>query len=62
MSRPLLLLDIDGVLNPYGSPQPPVGYTEHRLFPGAWITEASTVLDIAWATPFSTPQEPLRSA
>ncbi|SCG55237.1 HAD domain-containing protein [Micromonospora zamorensis] len=61
ITRPLLLLDIDGVLNPYGSPQPPAGYTEHRLFPGeepvrvnpvhgTWITEASAVLDIAWAT------------
>lgn len=62
MSRPLLLLDIDGVLNPYGTTQPPAGYTEHHLFPqdeepvrvnpahGAWITEVSLVLDLAWAT------------
>ncbi|WP_330437885.1 hypothetical protein OHB44_20410 [Micromonospora sp. NBC_00821] len=61
MNRPLLLLDVDGVLTPYGTPQPPAGYTEHHLFPGeepvrvnlthgAWITEASAVLDIAWAT------------
>jgi len=58
---PLLLLDIDGVLSAHGTPQPPSGYTEHHLFPGkeparvnpahdAWITKASTVLDIAWAT------------
>jgi hypothetical protein len=61
MNRPLLLLDVDGVLNPYGTPQPPAGYTEHDLFPGeepvrvnpvhgAWIAEAGAVLDIAWAT------------
>lgn len=61
MTRPLLLLDVDGVLNPYGTSQPPAGYTEHHPFPdeepvrvnsahGAWITEASTVLDVAWAT------------
>jgi len=62
MSRPLLLLDVDGVLNPYGTARPPAGYTEHHLFPqddepvrvnpahGAWITEARTVLDVAWAT------------
>jgi len=61
VTRPLLLLDVDGVLNPYGTDRPPAGYIEHDLFPGeepvrvnpahgAWITEASTVLDIAWAT------------
>src|SRR2546423_14026266 len=61
MTRPLLLLDIDGVLNPYGTPDPPTGFTEHHLFPGeepirinpahgAWITAASDVLDIAWAS------------
>jgi hypothetical protein len=58
--RPLLLLDVDGVLNPY-PPDPPVGFTDHYLFPGeepvrvnpahgAWITEAGEILDIAWAT------------
>jgi HAD domain in Swiss Army Knife RNA repair proteins len=61
VTRPLLLLDVDGVLNPYGTALPPAGYAPHDLFPdeepvlvnpahGAWITEASTVLDIAWAT------------
>jgi hypothetical protein len=60
MTRPLLLLDVDGVINPYG-PEPPAGYTEYDFFPGeeairvnpahgAWITAAGVVLDIAWAT------------
>jgi len=61
MTRPLLLLDIDGVLNPYGTPAPPAGFAEHHLFPGeepvrvnpdhgTWITAAREVLDIAWAS------------
>jgi len=33
VTRPLLLLDVDGVLNPY-PPDPPVGFTDHYLFPG----------------------------
>ncbi|SCL31398.1 hypothetical protein GA0074692_3105 [Micromonospora pallida] len=61
MTRPLLLLDIDGVLNPYGAPDPPVGFTDHHLFPGeapirvnpahgAWLSAAGEVLDVAWAS------------
>jgi hypothetical protein len=61
VTRPLLLLDVDGVINPYGTPEPPVGFTDHHLFPGeepvrvnpthgAWITEAGKVVDIAWAS------------
>lgn len=60
MPRPLLLLDVDGVLNPYGGPCPP-GYTEHDLFPGeepvrvnrehgAWIAELAGEFDVTWAT------------
>jgi hypothetical protein len=60
--RPLLLLDVDGVLNIYGAPVPPSGFTDHDLFPsddepvrlnlghGAWLAEALTVVDIAWAS------------
>jgi hypothetical protein len=60
--RPLLLLDVDGVLNIYGAPVPPPGFTDHDLFPeddepvrlnlghGAWLTEMLAVADIAWAT------------
>lgn len=32
VDRPLLLLDVDGVLNPYGA-ECPAGFTEHVLFP-----------------------------
>jgi hypothetical protein len=32
--RPALLLDVDGVLNPYGAVTCPEGFTEHDLFPG----------------------------
>jgi hypothetical protein len=33
-SLPLLLLDVDGVLNPFAAPACPPGYTEHEFFPG----------------------------
>jgi hypothetical protein len=33
-SLPLLLLDIDGVLNPFAAPACPPGYTQHDIFPG----------------------------
>jgi hypothetical protein len=59
--RPLLLLDVDGVLNPFGGDGCPAGFTEHDLFPGeepvrinpdhgAWITELSRVFEVTWAT------------
>ncbi len=61
MTRPLLLLDVDGVLNPFGAATCPRDFTEHHLFPdeepvrvnrahGSWITELATSFDIAWAT------------
>ncbi|WP_433479526.1 HAD domain-containing protein [Spirillospora sp. CA-142024] len=62
MTRPLLLLDVDGVLNPYGYSSRPTGFTDHRLFPedddpvlvnaehGIWITELTRVYDVTWAT------------
>jgi hypothetical protein len=34
ISRPALLLDVDGVLNPYGTVTCPEGFTEDGLFPG----------------------------
>lgn len=61
MARPALLLDVDGVLNPYGTAKCPDGFTEYDLFPGEepvrlcpahgeWISELRHVFDVAWAT------------
>ena len=60
MGRPVLFLDVDGVLNPFG-PACPAGFAEHDLFPGeepvrvnpehgAWITDLLAAFDIIWAT------------
>lgn len=60
MGRPVLFLDVDGVLNPFG-PDRPAGFAEHDLFPGeepvrvnpehgTWITELLEAFDIVWAT------------
>lgn len=35
--RPLALIDVDGVLNPYAAPTCPPGYTEYELFPGELV-------------------------
>lgn len=36
--KPLLLIDVDGPLNPYAAPaaRRPAGYTTHRLRPSGW--------------------------
>lgn len=60
--RPLLLVDIDGVLNVYGVDVCPDGYREYALFPeddeparlatvhGSWLTELGGVFDLVWAS------------
>jgi HAD domain in Swiss Army Knife RNA repair proteins len=61
MRRPLLLLDVDGVLNPFAAPACPPGYTEHDFFPGeepvrlchahrSWLQELGTRFQIVWAS------------
>jgi len=56
--KPLLLLDIDGVLNPLGVREAP-GYTAHRIagLPvllnprhGLWLTELAEAFDVTWAS------------
>jgi hypothetical protein len=60
-SLPLLLLDVDGVLNPFAAPACPPGYTEHEFFPGEepvrlcsahgpWLQELAARFQIVWAT------------
>jgi len=61
VDRPLLLLDVDGVLYPSGA-ECPAGFTEHTLFPdeidpvrvcldhGAWIAELAGAYEVVWAT------------
>jgi hypothetical protein len=61
VDRPILFLDVDGVLNPYGGPCPE-GYAEHVLFPDeeepvrvcaghrGWLAELGEVYEIVWAT------------
>jgi len=62
MDRPLLLLDIDGVLNPWAAPTLPDGFKEHVLFPkderphrfsehhGEWIRELARSFEVVWAS------------
>jgi hypothetical protein len=59
--RPLLLLDVDGVLNPYAALDCPDGYTEFAFFAGEepvrlcdrhaeWLADLAGAFDLAWAT------------
>jgi len=61
VNRPLLLLDVDGVLNPWLIPTLPEGYEEHRIGPfdvvlAAWHGPAlvelcqQAGLELVWAT------------
>jgi len=64
-SLPLLLLDVDGVLNPFAAPACPPGYSEHDFFPGeepvrvcaghgSWLRELAARFQIVWATAWGT--------
>lgn len=58
--KPLLFLDVDGVLNPF--PDTPPGFDEYDFFPEAgepvrlapahrdWLHELSSVYELVWAT------------
>ncbi|MEU8367715.1 HAD domain-containing protein [Micromonospora tulbaghiae] len=63
MSRglPLLLLDVDGVLNPFGTDRCPSGYEEFEFFRdeepvrlcrahAAWLRDLGDRFDMVWAT------------
>ena len=55
-SRPLLLVDVDGPLNPYAAMpdhQPP-GYETHRLLPASWVA-AEQARIAAWGRPGQQP-------
>ena len=59
LSKPLLLIDVDGVLNPFTAQVVPEGFSEHRLNGmrvllsarhGIWLRELSAEFDLTWAT------------
>jgi hypothetical protein len=61
IERPLLFVDVDGVLNPYAALTCPDGYLEHHLFPGEepvrlrtdhgpWFHELAAAFELVWGT------------
>lgn len=59
MIRPYLLIDVDGVLNPFGTGRAPDGFARHKLFGydvwlsprhGLWLNALATWFDLVWAT------------
>lgn len=61
MSKPLLLLDVDGVLNPFAAEACPEGYREYLFFEGeepvrlcpvhgSWLAELAEHYELVWAT------------
>jgi hypothetical protein len=59
MIRPYLLIDVDGVLNPFGSGVRPDGFSRHELMGyevwlsrrhGMWLNQLATWFDLVWAT------------
>lgn len=47
MSRPLLLIDVDGPLNPFAAKatRRPDGYTTHRMSPTSWVSRHANPRD-----------------
>jgi hypothetical protein len=59
MTRPYLLIDVDGVLNPFGLDARPDGFIRHELMGyevwlclrhGRWLNELARWFDLVWAT------------
>jgi hypothetical protein len=60
VDRPFLLIDVDGVLVPFGGDQPPAGHRLHRLSPdievwlnpvhGEWLNGLAKWFELVWAT------------
>jgi hypothetical protein len=59
MARPLLLVDVEGVLTPLVAARPDLTYQEHNIHGdqlwltrqhGAWLTELAAVFEPMWAT------------
>ena len=59
MTRPYLLIDVDGVLNPFGADRAPDGFARHGLLGydvwlspqhGLWLNGLATWFDLVWAT------------
>jgi hypothetical protein len=59
MIRPYLLIDVDGVLNPFGSGVRPEGFSRHQLMGnevwlsrrhGLWLNQLATWFDLVWTT------------
>jgi hypothetical protein len=59
MTRPYLLIDVDGVLNPFGSVALPDGFERHELMEyevwlsprhGSWLNQLASWFELVWAT------------